>query len=72
MGAKKSENRRDSAFSEQAGQDIFSGEQEQLGAKKEVEVQGRVQVWVSREKVDIKGKSSVQERCRDSTETEAR
>ena len=68
MGAKKSENRRDSAIS----QDIFSGEQEQLGAKEEVKVQERVQVWVSREKVDIKGKSSVQERCRDSTETEAR
>ena len=68
MGAKKYENRRDSAFS----QDIFPGEQEQLGPKEEVEVQERVQVRVSREKVDIRGKSSVQERCRDSTETEAR
>ena len=81
MGAKESENRWDSAFSEQAGQDTFSGEQEQLGAKQEVGVQRRVQVWVSKEEVDIEVSkeevdievsSSVQKRCRDPCEAEAR
>ena len=99
MGAKESENGWDSAFSEQAGQDTLSGEQEQLGAKQELEVQRRVQVGVSKEEVDIevskkevdikvskeevdikvskeevdiKVSSSVQKRCRDPCEAEAK
>ena len=63
MGSTKYENR---------SQDIFPGEQEQLRPKEEVKVKERVQVRVGREKVDIKGKGSVQEGCRDSTKTEAR
>ena len=55
MGAKESENGWDPAFSQQAGQDTSQelGEQEQFGAKQDLEVQRRVQVRVSKEEVGI-------------------